>query len=294
MERNSKNDKNLLDFDDICLRDRLNTSFDKDNIAISDDLIARTLQAAKEENPGLYERGEGKKKSFPVLRIARAAAVLLIVFVALYAFSRLPLGNQKMSESPMNQSDTSAYDSTAAADSAPSAGMLEYAEEGTGSARKDDAGSEDGATAEKPDILAEYSTDQANTEAESQSKTSYNMNSGAFTQLYPIPADRIVSFTAEAAKQESLTADKSNAEEFYNILNAYLITDGEKDISSAWNYRIDIETDDGKTYTILVGDGIQVKEHDGESTKENYYTVEKKDDLLQSMEEFYKGLRSKK
>jgi hypothetical protein len=141
------------------------------------------------------------------------------------------------------------------------------------------------------DSATQDSATQDSATQDTEVKASYATGAGLFTDSYPIVVDQVVSFTITKAEQEILSGDSKKVSELFSILNAYSITTGDKNISDTWNYKITIEMDNEQSYDILIGDGIQVKLVGGTNETEEYYFLDNKDGLLQSVDKFYNNLR---
>lgn len=276
MEQNNK--KNDLNFD--TMKDHLRTSFEMDNITVSEDLIARTLQAINKDNATENSQQKDKKKyKFPIYRIVGVAAVVLILFVSINVLQNIsPIGMKKSSKPNDNglsmQSDT-------AATSEPME-IQEFA--ATESAVEDNS-------ADRA-FSAEMVTEEAgsgNPEAKSDDSVSLSLFSGQ----YLITADQVISFSIENSNQEiiSLSENSEKVQELFTILAEYPESIAEGDISELWNYKVKLDTVDGEAYTFVIGNDLQVLKDGDEGSIQEHYSIEDTDTLIKRMDEFYLSLK---
>jgi len=286
----NKNKKNFIpiDIDKICLKDHLNASFDNDNIKVSEELIARTLQAInKDELLKEYQPDNKKKHKFPIRRFVSAAAVLLVLFVGIKILQNntqlgeISLGSK--SSDTANNTESSVVSDTAAVSGLMRSNQTDVTETETPIEETDKALSVKGFAANV----------EATSADEDKPGDAFIGSTSLFSELYPFSADQIVFFsmTKKNPKLITVVGNAEKSREFYSLLDEYILLVSEKDISETWNYKVEIETEKDQTYTILVGDGIQLRNEDDPKGTFAYYAIENADTLIKSMDEFYKGLQ---
>lgn len=291
MEKNNDLNKSKSEFDFPCLKDHLNTSFDKDNISISDDLINRTIQAAKENVSSEVNSFELKKKNkFPIRGIVQAAAAILLVFVFINFTSNFRMGKNSSSESA-SEATQSATNDTASKSDIPLTSRTNNVTEDEVTLFQDTTAEEPAAAMEESqENTAEYSMKKESDAGDAISGLTADLQTNSFTELYAVSEEQVKSFILTSKANENIIGDAKHVNELFTILNAYFLTSSDKNISSDWNYKIEFTTDSAQTFTIWIGDDIQIKKVDDFAATEIYYSLENIDDLLVRIEEFYKYL----
>ncbi|NLZ72815.1 MAG: hypothetical protein GX905_03215 [Bacteroidales bacterium] len=274
MEKNNDLNKFESELDFLCLKDHLNASFDKDNISVSDDLINRTLQAAKEKTSSdIISLEEKKKNRIPTRGIIQVAAAILFVFVFYNFTSNFRMGKKESpSESASEANSTAASDMEAKSDDIPYTSRS------------------NNVTEEAKENAAEQTMEKTLDSEETVAGQMGDIEANSFVKLYPVSAEHVFSFALTGNAQETVKGDAEHVNELFSILDAYFFIPGDKNISSGWNYKIVFTTDAAQTFTIWIGDGIQINQKDGVTETELYYSLENIDDLLIQVEELYKNL----
>ncbi len=291
MEKNNDLNKSMSEFDFLCLKDHLNASFDEDNISISDDLINRTIQAAKENASPEVNSFEIKKKyKFPIRGFVQAAAAILFVLVFFNFASNFRMSKDS-SESTSEAPRSAANDTAAKTDDIPFTSQRNNVTEEEVNlfqekTTEETAAAMDEAQENTADNVMEKEFDAGDT----MTGLAGDLQTASFVDLYTVSEEQVQSFTLTSKAEEGVMGDAEHVKELFTILNAYFITPGDKNISSVWNYKIEFSTDEAQTFTIWIGDGIQIKQVDDVTETEIYYSLENKDDLLARIEEFYKNL----
>lgn len=273
-----------FEYDSIHLKDHLNASFDKDNIVVSEELIQKTLQAIQsgkdsltpeEDNQEANTSTERKKKNrFPIFRLAGIAAVLLLLLIGLNILKYLP-GSSKSMENETNSSVEDTSDSSSL--KRQENGTLERNTEAqkdkeiysitAGEAEADQKVAKDG-----KDALSDEGADKFNLETEPQEAKMGISSAGTmiFSDILPFTAEQVSSFSIINSKKESTAfREPEKIDDFLLMLNEYslLPAEQEEDTSESqgedlWDYQIVFTTQDNLTYTILVGNEIQLKTDD--------------------------------
>ncbi len=276
MEQNNK--KNDLNFD--TMKDHLRASFDMDNITVSEDLIARTLQAINKDNvTENYQQKDKKKYKFPIYRIVGVAAVVLILIVSINVLQNIsPIGMKKSSTTNDNGSDI-------LNDTAITSEPMEIQEFAATESAVEDSSADRAFSAE----MVTEGTGSENLEA----KSDYSLSPSLFSGQYLITADQVVSFSIENSNQEtiSITENAEKVNELFTLLAEYPESIAENDISEMWNYKVKIDTVNGESYTFMIGNGLQVMKDGDASSIYEYYSIEDVDTLIKRMDEFYISLK---
>lgn len=288
MEKNKKIDSRI-DIDNLSLKDHLNTSFDIDKITVSEDLIARTLKAVKESETQevlVSQKNEIKKKQFPVRQVASAAAVVVLLLIGMNVLQNgLPRNSKNNTQiSSDSMSAESASDEKFAADESATTDM-----NGEESAEINILDAEDSSEDTTFDNATSSLTaaETPNTESEVQKDGggitgSYSGN--YFISLFPFTGEEVELFTVTNKAQEVLTIESSKVQEFYTILDGFTLTQMDNNLIDTWDYKVEIKTTN-QTYTILLGNGIQVNENENSNI---YYQVDDSQTLLEQVNSFLK------
>lgn len=300
VEKNNKKNGLPTDLDDLRLKDHLDASFDLDNITVSEDLIKRTLKAIGESQPQEEQPKDlNKIKRFPVRRLVSAAAVLLVLLVGINVLQNGLVGNKKDSQSSQDSAtaeksatEPAAMDiySAAAEDSAPISGSNE-----TNSVL--DSTAVDGEMQEDDDNSDKFSTritQDTNTEG---GGVSSSFGGNLFSGLYPITFDSVEAFslTKNDGTQITLTDVGDKVSQLYTLLDGYTLVASESEVSDTdnnWIYKAEISIKENQTYTIIMGDSIQVVINQ-ESADSNpaAYKSENIDTLIKQMDEFFNSIK---
>lgn len=271
MEKDNDRNNQIQEFDFLRLKDHLNVSFNQDGITVTDDLIQRTLQAVKENPSSEVGTKEVKeKKKFPVRSFVQVAAAILFVFVFFAFANNFQIGSKKCTENATTSSeDSAAREGTATTETAmPNTKMQSNVK-----------------TEEAPEMF-----DAASTEAAYEINGEAELPANCFTERYPIAVEQVQSVSITSNADGTMIEDNEHINELFTILDAYSLTNGDKNINNAWKYKIELKTDDIQTYTVLIGDGIQIKQSGDDTESDTYYSLENVDNLLLQMETFYKSL----
>ncbi|MDF2589566.1 MAG: hypothetical protein K0S41_3407, partial [Anaerocolumna sp.] len=105
-----------------------------------------------------------------------------------------------------------------------------------------------------------------------------------FTSLFPFTGEEVELFTVTNKAQEVLTIESSKVQEFYTILDGFTLTQMDNNLNDTWDYKVEIKTTN-QTYTILLGNGIQVNENENSNI---YYQVDDSQTLLDQVNLFLK------
>jgi hypothetical protein len=296
VEKNKNNDSRI-DTDNLNLKDHLNASFDNDKITVSEDLIARTLKAVKEsENQEVKvgQKNEIKKKQFPVRQVASAAAVIVLLLVGMNVLQN---GFPKNSKEDTRIASDSATTETApneiltAKDNAL-ADLNESNEESLEIYTYDEKTMEGTTEPEAGTVTDNASSNLTAAEAPSAEQdvgkdgggVSDSYTENHFTSLYPFTTEDAELFTVTTKTQDILTIDVSKVKEFYTILDGFTLTQMDNDIKDTWDYKVEIKTTN-QTYTILLGNGIQVIENEDSFV---YYAIDDYKSLIEQVDLFLK------
>lgn len=296
-----------IDYDIIHLKDHLNASFDKDNIVVSEELIQKTLQAIQsgstpsiaeedyqEENDKI-EYENDKKNRWSIFRLASIAAVLLLLLVGLNALKYLQFGSKK--EMAVKEDRTTTSD---VADS-NKVSMEESATENK-KTKEADVYSIAAETAEQE--VSEESADISSNIDESAFKDGKNEVSETqeprvgmlkegnilFSDILPFTAEQVTSFTIINSKDEAVSFENTEkTNEFLLLLNDYpllLIENEEDTMENQWDYQIKFTSQDDLSYTILVGNEIQLKTDNNNNDIIRYSIMGDVDQLKSRLNEY--------
>lgn len=292
MEKNNDLNKFKSELDFLCLKDHLNASFDKDNICVSDDLINRTIQSAKENTSSDTISFESKKKNkIPTRGIVQVAAAILIVFVFFNFASNFRMSKKEnSSESASEATRTAVSDTEAKSDGIPYTSRSNNVTEDKVTLFQDATSEEPAATEEAKENAAEHIMEKTLDTEETMAGQMDDKQANSFAELYPISAEQVLSFALTGKTREIVKGNTEHVNELFSILNAYFLMLEDKNISSVWKYKIEFTTDAAQIFTIWIGDGILIKQKDGITETKLYYSLENIDDLLIQVEEFYKNL----
>lgn len=304
MDKNKKNNGFPDDLDNL-LKDHLNTSFDLDNIKVSEDLIARTLKAVKESDSQEETGGRNKIKHFPVRRLVSAAAVVLVLFAGIRVLQNGVTGSK--SDSSGGQENLAAERSANDNGTMQIYGTLDEASSSagsTGNGETFDAAAADTAGTE-PEVpsaeekINEFSADITTKNADKEDGAGSSSYTGAasFSGIYPLNFDSVKTFTLSKndGNQISLNNAGDKVSEFYELLDGYPLTETDakvRDDKKEWIYKADITTVENLTYTILLGEDLQIFQ--GKERTENTpagYGIEDMDALIKQLDHFYASLK---
>ncbi len=230
----------------------------------------------QEENDKIEYENDKKNRS-SIFRLASIAAVLLLLLVGLNVFKYLQFGNKK----DMAAKQEIAYDTTESSmanteESVPESKALEKddktKEANVNSIAADKAARE--VPEENPGISSYKSTDESslkdgkNAKSETLEPKMEALPEGNifFSDILPFTADQVTSFTIINSKEEAKSfKDPEKTKEFLLLLNDYpllLIENEEDTMEDSLDYQIKFTTKDNISYTILVGNEIQLKTDD--------------------------------
>jgi len=309
MENKNKENSSSIDIDKVCLKDHLNASFDNDSIKVSEELIARTLLAIKKDELSTENQQHNTNK-FPIRRFVSAAAVILVLFVGIKVIQNnaqldgFSLGSSKSSDSDTN-TESSVVNDTAtlsksiqtdtAAGSESESNQTDVAADSESESIQTDVAVAETPMQETDKTLAVDQYDMTIAEGSTdgtKASVAITASTNLFSELYPFSADPIVSFSVTKRNQTMIsTGNTEDLREFYSLLDEYILTFSEKDINETWSYKVEIETEKDETYTIMVGDGIQLRNEADPSGTYTYYAIKNVDTLIKSMDEFYNSLQ---
>lgn len=257
MAKNNKNE----DWVNDSIKNHLNSSFDKDNIVVSEDLIARTLKAIKEsETKEAVKETEYRKideqKAVIKWRTLRprtligAAAAVILLLISIPVLSGFPGSKSDMIRMENGKTGSSMQDN--------SIQITEHKADAT----------MDG-TEKSSDLRIAQKEESAKVE-------SYVMDtmdgSIPFSQLYSIghfTMDKVIIRNNDEVIETKEPVHTVNR--LYQIFDeyTYLVSDN---VQVEYDTEIDIISKEGYSYTILMGEGIWVKrEYEEDYT---YYVVE--------------------
>lgn len=301
--------KNKFDVNTMDIKSHLDASFEIDNIKVSEELIAKTLLAVKAsenettkstdrvqedlmdsvensnaDNVINIERKRGKFRFLP-MKLATVAAAVFVFVVGIYAMNNGIGASKKDSgsnNSLMNESSSTSMDS----------GNDNVAEDKMeiSNARVEGVNDEENGVAEKK-LDESTSYDKSDELAEPEynitgdfSKSSVS-NPIIISNLYPIHNITISEFTIKDANNKLLYTTKQIEKviKVYDILDGYPLTMVENKTLD-YIYQFDILTDDGQSYTILIGNGIYLKTTD--ELEYTYYEVDNSNELLDKLKDF--------
>ena len=118
------NEKDIFEVDELNIRSHLNTSLEAEGISVSEDLINRTLEAIRMQNPeddGLVSDRLELKKPSSILRhtrvLVKVAAAVLVLVVGLATIRLLiPADKKSYKDDSMYESDYAAEENNLAMD----------------------------------------------------------------------------------------------------------------------------------------------------------------------------------
>lgn len=118
------NEKDIFEVDELNIRSHLNTSLEAEGISVSEDLINRTLEAIRKQNPeddGLVSDRLELKKPSSILRhtrvLVKVAAAVLVLVVGLATIRLLiPADKKSYKDDSMYESDYAAEENNLAMD----------------------------------------------------------------------------------------------------------------------------------------------------------------------------------
>jgi hypothetical protein len=331
VDKNNKKNDQPIDIDNLRLKDHLNTSFDIDKLVVSEDLINKTLKAIKEsENkPDLINEIK-RKQAFPVRRYAYAAAAIMVLFVGVYAFENNTNKNPNAemrslkleANQALNTSDENAVSDSKmetyiadANSSAANSSMTESnaADSNTAGNNSQDsetqAGIEDNGKSDSTEmatlIAPEENTTNDVSTAEGTGQIDENSTEGMgdkslavanatmFSSLFPVTYDTPETFTITNIDGNSavLNDSGSTTRKFYEILDAYSITEVNSDIGNEWTYKTQIKAAENQNYTFLFGDLIQVTtmDKDGNLSTQTFET-QNMSSMMLKLDDFFGSL----
>ncbi len=302
MEKNNKNNSLPSDLDNLRLKDHLNASFDMDNIKVSEDLIARTLKAIRESEPQEeQQKEENKIRHFPVRRLVSAAAVALVLLAGIGVLQNGLISNKNDTQLNMESGAAESAEpgelaiyNTAADDSAGLNGETGYGLASDSAVTEAEAPSAE-------ESVNEYAADTKGTSKVGGAGTDSVLSGTKFSGLYPAVSDRTSTFTLlkNDGTKESAASAPDKVRQFISLLDEYPLTasvdqkmDNEGNRGENWSYKAEIMTAEKQTYTIYLGEEIQVLqgEESTESTSSTYLT-ENMDTLLKQVDDFFISLQ---
>ena len=299
MDKNKINNSLPSDLDDLHVKDHLNTSFDMDNITVSEDLIARTLKAIEESETQEEQLKESNKiKHFPVRRLVSAAAAVVVLIVGFNILQSGFTGNKKdiqldiysgtAGETLEDTEVPETYGVTAADEGASLSN-------GTKSSEVTDSSAAENKVAADEDA-ALYSAELKEDTNKAGGGTGSVLGGELFSGLFPINYDTVQTFTLSKNDGTNKTsADISiKTNEFYNILDGYPLTvkDARKNGNADdWTYKAEIILPNEQTYTIMIGDTIQVEQKSKTNkTQVLVYSTENMENLIKQIQDFYNSM----
>lgn len=252
-----------IDYDFIHLKDHLNASFDKDNIIVSEELIQKTLQAiqsgktpltAEEDYQEENEKIEYDKKSrWSIYRLASIAAVLLLLLVGLNILRYLPIGNKK---------EMAKEDRTMTGDGAES-GIVSMEENTKVKTIEADMYSINAETPEQKVDESALKDDRNGKETQKSGMGLLREGNFLFSDILPFTADQVTTFNIINSKDEAVSFENpEKTKEFLLLLNDYpllLIENEEDTMENQLDFQIEFTTQDNMSYTIFVGNEIELK-----------------------------------
>ncbi len=300
--------KDKFDINTMDIKSHLDASFDIDNIKVSEELIARTLKAVKASENGprkstdmvqedfvdLLENNNNtdnvinieskrKKTIFAPMKIATVAAALFVFVVGIYAMNN-GVSNKNSGSNSHKKSESSSgsiVSDDSAAYEIPAEGSVELDEIIV--TQKQDIESE----------TADYGITNENASDEAADKKYNIAGDNSFfkaetlllSNLYPIQNKTISEFTIKDVNNKLIctTIQIEKVKEVYEILDEHPLTIGENK-TLEYIYQFDILTDDGQSYTILIGSGIYAKTSD--ELEYTYYEIDNSDELLVRLKDF--------
>lgn len=302
-----------IDYDIIHLKDHLNASFDNDNIVVSEELIQKTLQAIQsgkspltaeedyqEENDKI-EYENHKKNRWSIFRLASIAAVLMLLLVGLNVLKYLQFGSNKKDMAAKQErtltSDTTESDMASMDESVTESKALDK----NAKTKEADVYSitANKAVEEVPEESADISSnnestfkDGRNEESEKQEPKMDALSEGniLFSDILPFTADQVTSFTIINSKDEAKSfKNPEKTKEFLLLFNDYpllLIENEEDTMENQLDYQIKFTTQDNISYTILVGNEIQLKTDDNNNDIIRYSIMGDVDRLKSRLNEY--------
>lgn len=277
------------------IKNHLDTSFDYDNIVVSEDLIERTLKAVKERG----EEGKEQGRTFPwrqVRRLGVAAATIVLLAAGAYAINdNLPFyfGHNKSAD----RTNEMAVRENA---NGSSDGGSQIAQDQD---NKLLAGGEEFDQPEMDIAMEEESLTIEESEKQNQMSVMDALELKAdatFMGLYSIRKEDIVRIEAVRGETTKESREEAVITEMVQLLNEYTLKEEaeEEKISGSGDnsreqeeevYEIRIFTRSEENFTIVIGEKLQVKKEGGsspsmdESLKDTItknYSTEKVDELV--------------
>lgn len=275
----SKYKKELFEeFDIEHLKDHLNTSFDYDNIKVTEELIQRTQKAIEDgETPKIIEDNK-KPRKYPIFRVAQAAAAVIVIIagitVAQNGIIKNDIGNEQ-SAKKAEQSEMTENNSLKAMPSEEE----NYDVNGF-SAKSSDTSLDNEANfdissgeEERVDSVTNESVDMF------AAGSQMTLDSVVFTDLLPA-YNQIAQITIETKeKVYGITDSLSKKKDLFDLLGGFSLSNGEN-LSGSTNYVIKIETLDNQSYTITISENVQIIKEDSINNLVNYYELTGGSDVL--------------
>jgi hypothetical protein len=298
----SKNKKELFEeFDMEHLKDHLNTSFDYDNIKVTEELIQRTQKAIEDgEAPKIIEDNK-KPRKYPIFKVAQAAAAVIVIIagitVAQNGIIKNDIGNEQSAKKAEQSEMTENNSLKAMPSEEENYDVNGFSAKSSDTSLDNEANFDISSGEEIPDNsanvmfgtgLAENETLGEEERVDSVTNESVDMfaagsqmtqDSVVFTDLLPA-YNQISQITIETKeKVYGITDSLSKKKDLLDLLGGFSLSNGEN-LSGSTNYVIKIETLDNQSYTITISENVQIIEEDSINNLVNYYELTGGSDVL--------------
>jgi len=219
-------------------------------------------------------------KRYSIYKLARIAAVLLLLLVGLNLVQYLQLGVSKKGEA-VKEEKISAEESDRVM-------MAESSAETT-------VESQDGKAEMNYSITADTTGEEAPNESaslKSEEKMSIMSGDILLSDILPFTSEEVMTMTVMDNNNAVVTSkDLDDIDTIFQLLNQFplLLIENEEDaLENQWNYQIQFMTQENVAYTILIGNEIQVKTDDNNSDIIRYSSIGDVDQLDNQLQQFLK------
>ncbi|MFU0827235.1 MAG: hypothetical protein ACFWTJ_06820 [Lachnoclostridium sp.] len=302
MENRNRKNNFQGELDNLWLKERLNASFEADDIKVSEDLMDRTLKAVRKAKNQENQKEEMKKrKRFPVRRLVSAAALVTVLLIGIgIVQTGFPGGkkgadesmNAVTEETAMDKKSTEKYDLTQSTadgssdlDNGTSYAITE-AESGESKTDQNDSA----ATDDKMDYAMQAADNIS--KAYKGEENTFGMEA-IFSDIFPVTADSVteLTITKVSGKQVTSKYPVKDATKLYDILNGYPLNPvGEADNDNDWTYKISITSKENTDYTIVIGSNIQIQSKNAKEKDKSVYNTKNADDLIEMLNQYYEEI----
>ncbi|MDF2472722.1 MAG: hypothetical protein K0R21_504 [Anaerocolumna sp.] len=310
--KDNRNKKPFDDFEIENLKDHLNTSFDYDNIIVSEELIQKTKKAIEAGEAPKIKEDKNQPGKHPVFRIAQVAAAVIVILAGITVAQNGFIKKDIVSEQSAETADQSEIEEKFSLKSVPSEeneNTKQYSLDSTSPSVGEDESSYDIAvgagitgntdnsangagvdngTASMEDARIDITSEE--TSSMFAAENEIIQESILFTDLLPV-YDTITKITINRNNINYEIEDSlSDKKDFYDLLGGFSLTNGEN-ISGSINYVIKIETSVKQLYTITINDSVQIISEEPQNNQTKYYHLTNGSDVLMSrLDEFIAAL----